>query len=303
MATFLSAPFNLALEDEIVATVIATNSLGSGTISSDSTGGATVKSAPQTPSSAPTLVSQSLTQIQVQWSQSSTTAETGDSTILSYNLVYDQGTNGGSFVSLVGEQPFSTDLTYVIGGLTANTSYQFKFRVYNKFGWSDFSPVLTVLTALVPDQPTAPTVVIQDTLNFRIAWSAPASNGGTAITAYKIVIRQNDDSTFSENTEYCDGSSSTIVANLYCDIPMTTLRAAPYSLEYDDKVFAKITAINGVGESPESNANTSSDTIQTEPQTPSSAPTVNSYSQTETSLTLAALTTAAQTGNSAILYY
>lgn len=152
MNTFLAAPFSLSVGDEIVATVIATNAYGSSSISSDSSSGATVKKAPSKPGSAPTLVSQTKDTINVSWSAFSSNSETGGSPILSYNLVYDEGTSGVSFVSLIGESPYSTATSYSKGGLTTDTLYQFKVRAYNKYGWSDFSDVLTARAATRPDQ-------------------------------------------------------------------------------------------------------------------------------------------------------
>lgn len=151
MSTFLAAPFSLSVGDEIVATVVATNAYGSSTISSDSSSGATVKQAPTKPSSSPTLVTQSKDTISLSWSASTGDAQTGGSTILSYNLAYDEGNSGASFVSLIGESPYSTATSYSKGGLTTDTLYQFKYRVYNKYGWSDYSDVLTVRAATEPD--------------------------------------------------------------------------------------------------------------------------------------------------------
>lgn len=37
-----------------------------------------------------------------------------------------------------------------------------------------------------------------------------------------------------------------------CSVPVSVLRAAPYSLEWGDHVYAKVIAINSYGDSPES---------------------------------------------------
>jgi len=75
----------------------------------------------------------------------------------------------------------------------------------------------------------------------RISWAAPASNG-EAITAYTIKVLQTGGSTYSEEPVACDGSEATIVSNLYCDIPLATLRAPPFSLGLGDLVRATVAA-------------------------------------------------------------
>lgn len=80
----------------------------------------------------------------------------------------------------------------------------------------------------------------------RITFYSPASNGAT-ITKYQIVILASDGSTYYETTTYCDGSNSGIISNMYCDIPMTTLRTSPYSLTYGTTVKAKAKAYNSNG--------------------------------------------------------
>jgi len=61
--------------------------------------------------------------------------------------------------------------------------------------------------------------------------------------------------TFSSQLLYCDGRSPAIVQKQYCLVPMSTLRASPYSLKFKDYVFAKIRAKNALGWSPYSDLN------------------------------------------------
>jgi len=46
---------------------------------------------------------------------------------------------------------------------------------------------------------------------------------------------------------YCDGSQEAIVAAMYCHVPVTTLRAAPYSLNFRTLLIAKVKAKNAIG--------------------------------------------------------
>jgi len=84
----------------------------------------------------------------------------------------------------------------------------------------------------------AAVTVTVDNVYAKIAWAQPAINGA-AITAYKIVIRQSDASTYTESTTYCDGSDATILGQKFCLVPMTALGSSPYSLALGTLVVAR----------------------------------------------------------------
>lgn len=82
-------------------------------------------------------------------------SDTGGTTILSYNLQFDDASNGANWFDVQGEDGSeSTTLTYtsppsqvIIGGQT----YRFRVRAKNVHGWSAaFSPELLVLASDVP---------------------------------------------------------------------------------------------------------------------------------------------------------
>lgn len=109
----------------------------------------------------------------------------------------------------------------------------------------------TVLAATIPSLPAIPsTSFAPDSVT--VTWTAPTTNGA-AISAYIITVRQSDGATYTVDSVNCNGAASTIVAQMYCTIPVTTLRATPYSLAYGSSIFAKVTAINEKGASTESN--------------------------------------------------
>ncbi len=78
-----------------------------------------------------------------------------------------------------------------------------------------------------------------------ISWAAP-DNGGSPITGYIVKIRQSDATTFSIDTVNCEMSTSTATT---CTIPVTALRAAPFSLDWGTNVHATVLAINLYGSS------------------------------------------------------
>jgi hypothetical protein len=82
---------------------------------------------------------------------------------------------------------------------------------------------------------------------------APNSRG-SAITAYKVKLVQYDGISYAEETTQCEGSQSTVVEELSCAIPISTLKAAPYLLPWGSHVYAKIIATNAYGDSLESEA-------------------------------------------------
>lgn len=172
---------------------------------------------------------------------------TGGSDIISYNLQYDEGaiagsgTNGespeeGDFVSLVGEVPDNNIdvLEVTLSGLSTDTIYSFRYRVKNKHGWSGFSDTLGVLTATVPAGMSAPSFSIPESspTSAVITWTIPY-NGGNSITAYTILLENDDGSDFFEELDYCDGSALVTITALTCTIPLVTLRAAPFNLALD----------------------------------------------------------------------
>mmetsp|Transcript_29136 Transcript_29136/g.28198 ORF Transcript_29136/g.28198 Transcript_29136/m.28198 type:complete len:86 (-) Transcript_29136:2046-2303(-) len=80
------------------------------------------------------------------------------------------------------------------------------------------------------------TTAIESNTFVRISWDNPADNS-EAITKYKIVIKQSD-GTYSEDLTNCNGATIP-VAQEYCDVPMATLWAAPFSLPYGTLIQVK----------------------------------------------------------------
>ncbi len=82
-----------------------------------------------------------------------------------------------------------------------------------------------------------------------ITWTAP-NDGGAAITAYLVEIFRPITGTFHLETVNCDGSNPSIVSEKTCTIPLTVLKAAPFSLEVGDLIQAVVSAINVAGTGP-----------------------------------------------------
>lgn len=146
-------------------------------------------------------------------------------------------------------------------------SYTFRVEARNAIGYSAASQEIAILCAIVPAKPVAPTTTV-NVNSVVITWSAPVSNNGSPVSAYKILIRESD-SSYSEELSNCDGSVAAVRDARTCTIPFTTLLAAPWTLSNGASIFAKIVAINAIGSSEESTAgNGATLSISTVPDAP-----------------------------------
>ena len=60
---------------------------------------------------------------------------------MSYNVYWDKGTSGNEYHSIAGEIDNYTELNYVFTSLTKGLPYNFKYRVRNIYGFSEFSTI------------------------------------------------------------------------------------------------------------------------------------------------------------------
>ena len=125
MTTLRASPFNLLVLEQVVAQVQAHNSDGWSTLSASSTGVAVIHTEPQTPNT-PTTSNNAARSIQVDWTPLTSSANTGDSPILSYALYYAQGPSYTSWVTVRGFATPDTTTETVVTGLTPATDYKFK---------------------------------------------------------------------------------------------------------------------------------------------------------------------------------
>lgn len=244
------------------------------------------------------------TQIETIWPALTATAETGGSAITSYGLEYTLDPTGtlDTWHELIGETTPSTVLSYIHTGVTPGSSYYYRVKANNVFGWGPYSTTLTVVPSQVPDTMSAVTTAVDGT-NVKISWSAPASNGA-AITKYKIMILQSDGLTYTESSSSCDGSDPTIMSQLYCLVSIKDiLRASPYSLAYGTLVIAKVQAYNTKGWSSLSPANVAGATIETEPTAMSAPSNGASTSASQIEVTWSAISSSPANGGSTITSY
>ena len=112
----------------------------------------------------------------------------------------------------------------------------------NALGNSDVSPVSNSLLIIEPpDTPSPPSTSISSN-NLTITWVKP-HDGGSAIKVYKVAIGQSDGVTFTTETANC------VISTTSCTVPISILKAEPYSLNEGSSVYAKVLAINESGSS------------------------------------------------------
>ena len=94
--------------------------------------------------------------------------------------------------------------------------------------------------------------------NLVVSWEDSPDDHASAITSFIVTFEEADDLNFSTILDYCDPvfNSAAFLAKS-CSIPMTVLRADPYSVPIGDLIVAEVAAINAKGTSEPSEPNTS----------------------------------------------
>ena len=156
-------------------TVSAINSIGTGTASSASN-----SATPATVPGAPTAVIATAGNAQVSLTWTAPVSN-GGSAIASYSVTPFVGTTAQTPVGTG-----STGTTYTVTSLTNGTAYTFKVAATNSVGTGALSSATNAATpATVPGAPSAVMATAGDA-QVSLTWTAPAGNGGAAITSYSI---------------------------------------------------------------------------------------------------------------------
>lgn len=123
--------------------------------------------------------------IVLNWTAFTTMLETGNTfSIDSYNLqVFNSLTN--LWNEVVGETTPFTILTYTMTEVTMGKDYSFRIRASNVHGFGEYSNTVIVRA---DDKPGVPSSVTTSSngLYVDFIWSAPTSDNGSPITAYKL---------------------------------------------------------------------------------------------------------------------
>jgi len=177
--------------------VAAINAVGTGPDSAASAAVTPVAGAP----GAPTGVSGTAGngQVAVSWTAPSSN---GGSAITGYRVT--------PYVGGVAQAPVPTgsaSTSYTVTGLTNGTAYTFRVAAINAVGTGpDSAPSAAVTPGTIPGAPSA-VVGSAGNRSVALSWSAPSSNGGSAITGYRVTpyvggVAQAAVSTGSASTSY-----------------------------------------------------------------------------------------------------
>jgi hypothetical protein len=166
-------------------------------------------------------------------------ASIGSSAITDY--VVDYSSNGGSTWTTFTDGVSATAGAIVIG-LTNGTTYAFRVAAKNVAGTGSYSTSLTgIIPKTVPGVPTGVTGTAGDT-QVVLTWTAPASNGGVAITDY--IVQYSSDNGLTWQT-FNDGIS-------------TTASATVTGLTNGTAYKFQVAAVNSVGQGSYSSVSTAS---------------------------------------------
>jgi hypothetical protein len=163
------------------------------------------------------------------------TAPTTGGTVKSYRITPYIGAVAQTPRTVTGSPP---ETTASISGLTQGTTYTFRVEAVNPNGSGPLSAASNAVTPSVPVAPSRPLAVAAKPAGTQaqVTWSPSASNGDSAITAYTV-------------TPYIGAS-----AQIPVQVGASTTSATVTGLTNGTAYTFRVTATNGVGTSPASDA-------------------------------------------------
>ena len=161
-------------------------------------------------------------------------ADNGGSPITGYRIeVSPNGTS--SWTNRVADTG-TTTTTYAHTGLSAGTTRHYRVSAINATGTGAASNTDNATTddaaTTVPGAPTSLTATASGTTTINLSWTAPADNGGSAITGYRIEVSPNGTSSWS---------------NRVADTGTTTTTYAHTGLSAGTTRHYRVSAINATG--------------------------------------------------------
>lgn len=203
-----------------------------------------------TPPGAPTGLTATAgnAQISLAWTAPSSV---GSSAITGYSVEYTP--SGGSAVTV---NTGGTATSYTLTGLTNGTAYTARVAAVNAAGTGTYTAASSSVTpsaASVPGAPRSITVTPCGCGNATISWLAPISDGGSAVTTYRLRTSLNSYATFravaapSLSTGCLNGSN--VISGVNFNNPSWVLRIYAVNAIGESSSYAEFTENNGSGNS------------------------------------------------------
>lgn len=99
-----------------------------------------------------------------------------------------------------------------------------------------------------------------------VTWQDSLDDHGSAVTAFIVTFKEADNLNFSQIETDCNPiANSAAFITKSCQVPMSLLRADPYSVPVGDLIVVKVQAVNAKGISDPSVANTAGILAQDKP--------------------------------------
>ena len=166
-------------------------------------------------------------QVTLSWDAPSSS---GNGTVSDYVIQYKVGTSWIPFLDGT-----STATSLVMTGLTNGAAYDFKIAAVNEAGQGLYSTIVTSTPATIAGPATSLAgVLAADGLSATLTWTAPASNGGSAITDYKVEYKLAEEAAWTLFTDAVSASTGAVVSGLTngqeYDFQVSVINAAGVSL-------------------------------------------------------------------------
>ncbi len=160
---------------------------------------------PIQPSLSPTrndLINTSKSSIIINVNPFTTSAETGGSPIVSYELQRDDGM-GGAYVSLYGSSVFSLSTNYIDNNIILGNTYRYIYRARNVNGWGPFSNPSYIKAIVSPNQPKKPSINSFSTTSVSIQINPLITYNGSTTITYELWMNSGTlNSSFSNLANY-----------------------------------------------------------------------------------------------------
>ena len=180
-----------------------------------------------------TAVADGQSAINLEWTPP---ADAGDSTLTGYRI--EVSASGNSWTDLR-EDTHSTTTTFRQSGLPPASTRHYRVSAISAAGAGSPSSVATATTAAaVPGAPTGLVATAVGQTQIDLAWAAPADNGGSSITGYRIEVSENGNGDWSDLADQTGATSTT-----YSHTGLSSANTRYY----------RVSATNAVGAGPASN--------------------------------------------------